>query len=115
MEIHIGSLIKELVKSKRIDIGEFAQQINCSRRNAYKIFDQSSINTEMLIKISAVIGQNLFFSYISDEELAAYRNSKKKAAELMIALKELSATMIWLNEDKKMKERVKTKTANSRK
>lgn len=115
MEIHIGSLIKELVKSKKIDIGEFALQINCSRRNAYKIFDQPSINTEMLMKISGALGQNLFFNYINDQELAAYRNSKKKAAELMIALKELSATMIWLTEDKKMKERIKTKRVNARK
>jgi predicted transcriptional regulator len=115
MEIHIGNIIKEIVKTKNLDIGEFAEKINCSRRNAYKIFDRSSIDSELLIKISKVLGQNLFFSYISDQELIAYKNTKIKAAELMLALKELHSTMIWLDEDRKLKESVKAKRANARK
>lgn len=115
MEIHIGNLIKELVKSKQIDIGELSEKMNCSKRNIYKIYDKPSIDTSMLVKISKALGQNLFFSYISDEELAAYRNTKKKSAELMIALKELSATMTWLDEEKKMKERIKNKRMNAKK
>ena len=115
MEIHIGKIIKELVKTKGISIDEFSEKINCTKRNIYKIYDKPGIDTVMLFKISRALGQNLFFSYITDEELAAYRNTKKKSAELMIALKELSATMVWLDEEKKMKERVISKRLASRK
>jgi hypothetical protein len=114
MAVHIGNLIKELVRTQQVDVGEFADKIACSRRNVYKIFDNPSIDTEKLLLISKVLRQNLFFNFITDEELAAYRNSKAKAAQLMIALKELKATMIYLDENKKMKERVKAKRANSR-
>ena len=115
MQIHIGEIIKELVATKKMSVDEFSEKINCSKRNVYKIFDRASIDTEMLIRISKVLGQNLFFSYISDQELIAYKNTKIKAAELMVALKELHSTMIWLDEEKKLKERVISKRLASRK
>ena len=111
MSVHIGEIIKNIVKSQQLDIGDFANKISYTRRNIYKIFNKQSIDTELLVKISKVLGENLFFRYLTDEEIAAYRNSKIKAAELMTALKELQATMTAMNEEKEMKELVKKKRA----
>ena len=83
MAVHIGSIIKDLVKTKRIKIDDFADSINCTRRNVYKIFDKPSIDTNLLATINKSLGQNLFFNYLKDEEIAEYRNSKVKSTELL--------------------------------
>ena len=76
MSIHIGSIIKGLVKTKGLTVEEFSNKINCTRRNAYKIFDKPSIDTELLVTISKAIGENLFFRYLKDEEIVKYSSIK---------------------------------------
>lgn len=115
MAIHIGKIIKDTLKHKQMDVTEFAEKINYTRGNAYKIFNKEGIDTSLLIKISKVLGENMFFKFISDEELAAFRNSKIKQAELMVALKELHAAMVNLDEDRKTKQLVKKKKVEPKK
>ena len=43
-----------------------ARKINCERPNIYYIFQQPSINTELLLKISIALNHD-FFSYYSRE------------------------------------------------
>lgn len=109
MSIHIGKIIKSTLKQKEIDVTEFASKINYTRSNAYKIFNKQSIDSNLLIKINKVLGENLFFNFLTDEEIAEYKNNKIKAAEVLNALKDLKATMIALDEKKNMEKRVKTK------
>lgn len=97
MAIHIGKIIKSLIKSKQIDVTDFARKINYTRGNAYKIFNKQSLDTNLLQKISVVLGENLFFNYISDEEIANYKNKKVKASEVISAIKDLKSTVIKLN------------------
>jgi hypothetical protein len=115
MAIHIGKIIKDTLKTKKMDVTGFAHKINYTRGNAYKIFNRPSIDTELLQKISKVLGENLFFKYLTDEEIATYRNSKVKAAEVLEALKNLEAKMIALTDEKDMRERVKVKKKELRK
>ena len=109
MAIHIGSIIKDVLKTKKMDVAEFSKKINYTRGNAYKIFNKKSIDTDLLIKIGKVLGQNLFFNYITDEEITEYKNSKLKTPEVLNAIKDLKATMIQLNEKKEIEKRVKAK------
>lgn len=97
MAIHIGKIIKNLIKSKQIDVTDFARKINYTRGNAYKIFNKQSLDTNLLQKISVVLGENLFFNYITDEEIANYKNNKVKASEVISAIKDLKSTVIKLN------------------
>lgn len=97
MAIHIGKIIKSLIKSKQIDVTDFARKINYTRGNAYKIFNKQSLDTNLLQKISVVLGENLFFNYITDEEIANYKNNKVKASEVISAIKDLKSTVIKLN------------------
>lgn len=109
MTVHIGSVIKDFVKAKGITVEEFANKINCTRRNAYKIFDKPSIDTELLLTINKALGENLFFKYIKDDEIASFTNDKIKSGQLLEALKDLNATYIALKEEKDMKKRVMAK------
>ncbi len=115
MSTHIGKIIKSTLKHKEIDVTEFAKKINYTRSNAYKIFNKQSIDTDLLIKINKVLGENLFFNFLTDEEIAEYKNNKVKAAEVLNALKDLKATMIAINEKKDMAKRVKSKRNTIRK
>ena len=82
MAIHIGKIIEKLVKEKGMSVTSFAEEINTTRRNAYKIFEKDVIDTDLLLKIGKVLGKNLFFYFISDEEIIQYRNRKIKGVVL---------------------------------
>jgi plasmid maintenance system antidote protein VapI len=109
MAIHIGKIIKETLKSKKMDVTAFSKKINYTRGNAYKIFNKTSIDTDLLIKISKVLGENLFFNFLTDDEITQYKNNKVKSGEVLDVLKDLKATVIAMNEERKKKERVKPK------
>ncbi len=109
MATHIGSIIKSLLKSKDIEVSEFAKKINFTRSNAYKIFNKPGIDTELLIRINKVLGENLFFNYITDQEITDYKNAKVKPGEVLHAIKDLKTTMIALNEETVLKRGGKLK------
>ena len=58
--IHIGQLIKEQVKRKRIRVSQLSDKLNVSEPNVYKIYLRSSIDTELLEKISIALDYNFF-------------------------------------------------------
>lgn len=115
MAIHIGSVIKDALRTKKIDVTDFAKKINFTRSNAYKIFNKPSIDTELLVRINKILGENLFFNYISDQEIADYKNAKVKSGEVLYAIKDLKSTVLAMNEDTifkkggKLKSKPKTK------
>jgi hypothetical protein len=113
MQVHIGKVIKGIVREKQLDVTEFASKISYTRRNIYKIFGKSSIDTELLAKISKVLGQNLFFAYISDEEIIKYRNNKVKSGELLTNLKEIKEEIAKLSQVGVKKNSLKRTSKNS--
>lgn len=44
----------------------FADRICCTRTHVYKIFDKTSIDTDLLLRISQVLEYN-FFEYFSEQ------------------------------------------------
>ncbi len=61
--VHIGHLIQqELLRQERTPTW-LARKINCERTNIYDIFDRSSINTDLLIKISKALNFDFFSAY----------------------------------------------------
>ena len=118
MAIHIGSIIKEALRTKKIDVTTFAKKINFTRSNAYKIFNKPGIDTQLLIRINNILGENLFFNYISDNELADYKNSKVKPTEVLNAIKDLKSMVLTIGEDnlrRRNRKRGKSKTKKGNK
>jgi hypothetical protein len=89
MSVHIGKIIKETLKSKNIDVADFAHQINYTRGNAYKIFNKKSIDTDLLFKISKVLDENLFFHFITSDEVIKYKNDKINSSDILSVLNEI--------------------------
>ena len=59
-KIHIGHTIRTVLEESGMSITEFAQRLNCTRPNAYDIFERCDIGVEQLIEISKVLGHNFF-------------------------------------------------------
>jgi transcriptional regulator with XRE-family HTH domain len=104
MSIHIGKIIKDTLKSKNIDVADFASKINYTRGNAYKIFNKKSIDTDLLIKISKVLDENLFFHYISKDEIIEFKNQNTNTDDVLSLLKEIKEAVLSKENIKKIKK-----------
>jgi transcriptional regulator with XRE-family HTH domain len=99
MAVHIGKIIQALVKSKGISVTDFADMVNYSRRNVYEIFEKSTIDTGLLIKISKVLKKNLFFEYITEQEAIEYADTLGNENDLLAAIKDVKKTVVELKDE----------------
>ena len=63
-DIHIGQLIKDELERQERSVSWFARKLYCDRSNIYKIFKRSTIDTELLMRISVVLHHDFFSDYI---------------------------------------------------
>jgi len=63
LKIHIGSLIKTELERQERTVSWFARKLSCDRSNIYKLFKRSTIDTGLLLKVSAVLHYNFFDLY----------------------------------------------------
>ena len=61
----IGILIKEELERQERSISWFARKLSCDRSNVYRLFQKESIDTNLLARISILLGRD-FFADISD-------------------------------------------------
>jgi len=61
--IHIGNLIRKEVERQGITVVAFAHMIGYSRANIYKLYDHSSIDTALLLRISILLKHDFFQNY----------------------------------------------------
>lgn len=60
--MHIGKTIKEVLgkQPKGRTVTWFAEQLNCHRVNVYDIFNRTTIDTELLRRISVILNHDFF-------------------------------------------------------
>lgn len=59
----IGEQIKkELLRQER-SVSWFARKLNCNRQNIYDIFKRTTIDTELLMRISLILRTDFFEGY----------------------------------------------------
>lgn len=59
-ELHIGKMIQQVLKKQGRSITWFANELHCCRTNVYLIFNKQHIDTELLTRISKILGHNFF-------------------------------------------------------
>ena len=64
--LHIGSLIKAELERQERTVSWFARKLSCDRSNVYKLFKRSTVDTELLLRVSSVLNYN-FFEVYTDE------------------------------------------------
>ncbi len=66
--IHIGKLIETELRRQERTVSWFARHLYCERTNVYDIFKRRSIDTQMLLRISNILGHNFFRYYQKEYE-----------------------------------------------
>ncbi len=80
--VHIGQIIQQAVEKEEIGITVFSKRIGTSRRNAYRIFENPSIDTGLLIKVCLVLRKNFFAYYIPEvDNLLLKKNPDTEAIQ----------------------------------
>lgn len=62
--IHIGHLIQVQLKTDKRSVGWLSREIGCTRNHVYKIFSKSSLDSDLILRISKAMHFN-FFQYYS--------------------------------------------------
>lgn len=72
----IGHRIKAVFESmpKSCTVSWFAKELNCDRRNVYRIFEKENIDIQQLASISRILGHD-FFADLSRELLEENKGS----------------------------------------
>lgn len=78
--IHIGKLIKEKFEEKNLSKAEFARRINIHRSTVYLLFEQKSIDIELLLNISNVLEYNFI------EEVYLKRHKPKDKNTVIVGI-----------------------------
>ena len=66
--LHIGSRIQAELRRQERSVAWFARKLSCDRSNVYNIFLRNTIDTELLMRISIILGHNFFIDYVQDCE-----------------------------------------------
>ena len=61
--MQIGVLIREELCRQERTVAWFARKLSCNRQNIYDIFKRTTIDTELLMRISLVLHVNFFELY----------------------------------------------------
>ena len=61
--IQIGSLIRQQLRHQGKTVVWLARELSCSRNNVYKIFNNNSISTQELLRISRILNYDFFAIY----------------------------------------------------
>ncbi len=62
-EVHIGNLILHELTAQRRSASWLAEQLSCDRTNVYKIFKKKYLDTQLLLRISRILGRDFFSIY----------------------------------------------------
>lgn len=63
MQIHIGNLIRDELRRQGHTNQWLADQLSMDRSTVQRLFNKPSIDTQQLLRISKVLGKNMFVYY----------------------------------------------------
>lgn len=78
---NIGQLIRETIAKKELNYTRFAEQMNMTRDNLYKIFSKNDISVDLLRRFSESLGVNFFDLLAKDYSLADVVEDTEKVRE----------------------------------
>ena len=64
-QIFIGKIIEEELRNQERSVVLLSRKLNCDRTNLYKIFNLTSLDTKLLLKISIILKRDFFEPYTS--------------------------------------------------
>lgn len=85
----LGELIEKEVRKQGLTITGFAREINCERNNVYDIFKRTSIDVELLGRISKALNHNFFKDVAENLDLVEINQETDEERERRMAVNQL--------------------------
>lgn len=76
--LHIGRHIQATLRKNNMTVTRFAEKLNCTRPNVYKIFAKKNIDIELLWHISQVLKHDFFADLSKELKTDSIYNTDKK-------------------------------------
>ena len=67
--LHIGKIIEEELRRQERTVTWLSRKIHCDRRNIYDIFSRTSIDTDLLFKLSIALNKDFFACFSANLQL----------------------------------------------
>lgn len=74
---HIGEMIRQEIRSRKLTGAWLAARLGCDRTNVYKMFKKPTIDTLLLLRVSVILGRDFFAMYSGELAGAIDRNARK--------------------------------------
>lgn len=95
--MHIGNLIKQVVRKQQLTDNQFGQMIGLTRDGVQKIYPKEFLDTELLNSISRVLNHD-FFTYFSRELSTVQEQNPQFGQVTHDDLNKITALLYRLNE-----------------
>jgi hypothetical protein len=95
-EIHIGQLIKKVVRMQGIKDVAFAQKIGKSRQNVYDLYNRFDVEVKLLLTISRALDYDFFQHFrLKNDEVACTDVS----IQMKVKSENLNTLFKWISEN----------------
>ena len=74
-KLHMGKMVETWVRSHGVSVGWLAGRISCTRNNIYGIFGRSSLDSDLLFRLSRSLDHD-FFADLSSRFREDTRNAE---------------------------------------
>ena len=58
MAIHLGNVLEQVLRMKRVRISELSRKLKVSRRTIYNWFEQENLNVQVILRVGELIGHD---------------------------------------------------------
>ena len=94
-EIHIGQLIKKIVRESNIKDIDFAKRIGKSKQNIYDLYKRSDVEVKLLLTISRALEYDFFQHFSKREKL----QETEVSVQLKVKSENLDELFKWISEN----------------
>ena len=107
MKKKIGEIIKEHLDASRMEVTQFAKEINRERSNIYNILKRDSIDTKLLKKIGQVLKHDFFEDLLEPETKRMLMMKKGITKKIYIEFELSDEEINFIDIDNKIIENLK--------
>jgi len=93
-EIHIGKLVKDIVRDRKLKDSEFAEKLNKSRQTVYDLYKRDNVDVKFLLTISEALEYDFFKHFIKEQKLA----DTEVSVQFKVKTTEIDEVLKWLSE-----------------
>lgn len=79
--MHIGKMIREVLREQGMTVTAFAKLIPCSRENAHRLLNRAEMSTGLLIRLSLLLNHDFFLDISQCNHFVHSDRSRHKVGE----------------------------------